>query len=121
MAKTQKWTGSSFVGLLHEQLAKATDGKRKGTGKLKRSDVRDAVEEVFQHAVACGASGQRVRFPVIGALAWREVKARRAGMGKNPFTGQPMMIKARPASRKPRWSFPKTVREMYARRWQRAA
>ncbi len=121
MAKTGKWTGSSFVTLLHERLEKKSAANGRGNGKIRRSDLRQAVEEVFEHAVACGAGGQRVRFPVIGALAWREVKARRAGMGKNPFTGEAMMLKARPASRKPRWSFPKSVRETFARRWQKAA
>ncbi len=119
MAKTQKWTGSSFVNQLHEGLEKRL--ARRGTGKLTRSDLRQAVQEVFEHAIALGASGQRVRFPVIGALAWREVKARKAGLGKNPFTGQEMVINARPASRKPRWSFPKSVREAFGRRWQKAA
>jgi len=119
MAKSQKWTGTSFVSLLHEGLEKRV--LKSPRGKLKRGDIRQAVEEVFTHALTCGASGQRVRFPVIGALAWREVKARKAGLGKNPFTGQTVMVKARPASRKPRWSFPKSVKDLYTRRWQKAA
>ena len=109
MPKTQKWTASTFTTLLHEGLTK------NGTVKIKKSDLNKAVQAVFEKAVAAGAAGQRVRFPVIGALAWREVKARKAGMGKNPFTGEPMMIKARAASRKPRWSFPKAVKEAYGR------
>ncbi len=116
MANRQQWTGSSFVSLLHERLTASTKG-----GRIKRADVSRAVQEVFEQAVRAGATGQRVRFPLIGTLAWREVKARKAGTGTNPFSGQPMMIKARPASRKPRWSFPKSVREAYARRWQKAA
>jgi nucleoid DNA-binding protein len=108
MPKTQKWTASTFTTLLHESLTK-------GDVKIKKSDLNKAVQAVFEKAVSAGAAGQRVRFPVIGALAWREVKARKAGMGKNPFTGEPMMVKARPASRKPRWSFPKAVKEAYAR------
>ena len=122
--KTSKWTASSFATLLHEELEKAANGARRTsttTFKLKKTDVRHAVESVFEHAVHAGASGQRVRFPVIGALAWREVKPRRAGMGKNPFTGESIMLKARPASRKPRWSFPKAVREAYARSFRKAA
>jgi nucleoid DNA-binding protein len=109
--------------MLHEELEKATNGARRTgtTIKIKKADVRHAVESVFDHAVHAGANGQRVRFPVIGALAWREVKARRAGMGKNPFTGESIMLKARPASRKPRWSFPKAVREAYARSARKAA
>lgn len=116
MPKSNKWTGTSFVTLLHERLEKRTKN-----GRITRTDLRRAVEEVFEHALAAGTSGQRVRFPVIGAMAWREVKARRAGAGTNPFTGQPMIVKARPASRKPRWSFPKSVREAYARPARKAA
>jgi len=109
--------------MLHAELEKAANGARRATTtyKLKKADVRHAVESVFENAVHAGASGQRVRFPVIGAMAWREVKARRAGMGKNPFTGESIMLKARPASRKPRWSFPKSVREVYARSFRKAA
>jgi nucleoid DNA-binding protein len=114
MAKTQKWTASTFTTLLHEQITK--EGL-----KVKKSDLSHAVQDVFEQAVWAGAKGQRVRFPVIGALAWREVKARRAGMGKNPFTGETIMLKARPASRKPRWSFPKSVREAYVQKARKAA
>jgi nucleoid DNA-binding protein len=109
MAKTQKWTASTFVTVLHETLTKS------GTVKIKKSELNAAVQGVFEQAVTAGTRGQRVRFPQIGALAWREVKARKAGKGTNPFTGEPMIVKARAASRKPRWSFPKSVREAYTR------
>jgi nucleoid DNA-binding protein len=109
MAKAQKWTASTFVSLLHENLAK------NGSVKIKKSELKAAVEDVFEQAITAGSRGQRVRFPQIGALAWREVKARKAGKGTNPFTGEPMILKARAASRKPRWSFPKSVREAYSR------
>jgi nucleoid DNA-binding protein len=108
VGKSQKWTASTFVGLVHEGLT------RNGT-KVKKSDLSKAVSQAFEKAVMAGAAGQRVRFPEIGAMAWREVKARKAGPGRNPFTGESITVKARPASRKPRWSFPKAVREAYAR------
>jgi nucleoid DNA-binding protein len=114
MAKTQKWTASSFVGIVHENLT------RKGF-KVKKSELNWAIQDAFESAVMAGSHGQRVRFPQIGALAWREVKARKAGRGTNPFTHEPMIVKARPASRKPRWSFPKSVREAYARQVRKAA
>ena len=41
-------------------------------------------------------------------------EARKAGKGKNPFTGEEIMLKARPESRKPRWSFPRMVKETFA-------
>ncbi len=74
-----------------------------------------------QAAIAAGARGMRVRFPEIGAMASRDVKARKAGKGTNPFTGESIMLKARPASKKPRWSFPKAVREAYGRQAARKA
>jgi nucleoid DNA-binding protein len=114
MAKSQKWTASTFTSTVHEYLTK------KGV-KVKKSDLSWAVKETFGDAIAAGARGQRVRFPEIGALAWREVKARKAGKGTNPFTGESIMLKARPASRKPRWSFPKAVKEVYARQFRKAA
>jgi nucleoid DNA-binding protein len=114
MAKTQKWTASTFVSMVHENLVE------KGV-KVKKSDLSWAIQDTFEAAVAAGARGLRVRFPQIGALAWREVKARKAGKGTNPFTGEPIMLKARPASRKPRWSFPKAVREAYGRQFRKAA
>ncbi len=55
----------------------------------------------------------------IGALVRKEVKARKAGKGVNPFTGEAIDVKARPASKKPRWSFPKSLKETFAnkRNW----
>ena len=114
MPKTQKWTASTFVTLVHENLTE------KGH-KVKKSDLNWAVKDAFQAAVSAGARGMRVRFPEIGALASRDVKARKAGKGTNPFTGESIMLKARPASKKPRWSFPKAVREAYIRQATRKA
>jgi nucleoid DNA-binding protein len=114
MPKTQKWTASTFVSLVHENLTE------KGH-KVKKSDLNWAVKDAFEAAVAAGARGMRVRFPEIGALASRDVKARKAGKGTNPFTGESIMLKARPASKKPRWSFPKAVREAYIRTAARKA
>src|SRR5207253_11448012 len=114
MAKTQKWTASTFVSLVHDNLTE------KGQ-KVKKSDLNWAVKDAFQAAIAAGARGMRVRFPEIGALASRDVKARKAGKGTNPFTGESIMLKARPASKKPRWSFPKAVREAYIRTAARKA
>jgi nucleoid DNA-binding protein len=114
MAKTQKWTASTFVSMVHENLTE------KGH-KVKKSDLSWAVKDAFEAAVAAGARGMRVRFPEIGAMASRDVKARKAGKGTNPFTGESIMLKARPASKKPRWSFPKAVREAYIRQATRKA
>src|SRR2546429_8699386 len=99
MAKTQKWTASTFVSLVHENLTE------KGH-KVKKSDLSWAVKDAFEAAVASGARGMRVRFPEIGALASRDVKARKAGKGTNPFTAQSIMLNPRPASNNPPWAVP---------------
>jgi DNA-binding protein HU-beta len=109
----------SFLDEVNNRLLKAVTVTKAGEAKIKRADLRATLEEAFQAGVKAAAGGERVRFPVIGALVRKDVKARKAGKGTNPFTGQEMTIKARPASKKPRWSFPKAVKEFYAnkRNW----
>ncbi len=120
MAKKQrfkgKWTGSSLVTRLHEELLASVEVTRKGEAQLKRAAVREAVDSVFGEVALRAAKGQRVRLPVIGTLVRKDVKARKAGKGINPFTKEPMKIKARAAFKKPRWSFPKSLRETFARK-----
>ena len=109
----------SFINQVHEDIMKTASVGRNGAVKLKRSDIKAAIENAFLDGAKAAASGERVRFPVIGALVRKEVKARKAGKGVNPFTGEPMEIKARPASKKPRWSFPRSLKETFAnkRNW----
>lgn len=117
--KSSKSKKFSFINLVHEDLTNAAEVTRKGTVRIKRSDVKAVLEKAFNEGAKQAASGERVRFPVIGALVRREIKARKSGKGVNPFTGEPMDIKARPASKKPRWSFPKSLKETFAnkRNW----
>lgn len=109
----------SFINELHEGLLKIADVNRKGEVRIKRADLKNLIESAFINGAKAAAAGERVRFPVIGALVRKEVKARKAGKGKNPFTGEPMEIKARPATKKPRWSFPRSLKETFAnkRNW----
>lgn len=104
----------SIVNEVYDALLEAAEVTKSGTVKLKRTDVRAILEDSFNRGAMAAAAGQRVRFPVIGALVRKDVKARKAGKGTNPFTGEPMTIKARPASKKPRWSFPKSLKETFA-------
>ncbi len=113
-AKIAKWTGSTFVNELYEGILDKIEVTKKGTVKLPKAELRAVVTEVFEAAAICAAKGQRVRLPVVGALCRKDVKARQAGKGTNPFTGEPMVIKARAASKKPRWSFPKSLKETFA-------
>lgn len=104
----------SFINELHESIMKAATVTRAGEVRIKRSDVKLAVETSFNNGAKAAAGGERVRFPVIGSLVRKEVKARKAGKGVNPFTGEAMEIKARPATKKPRWSFPRSLKETFA-------
>ena len=111
-----KWMGSSLVTKLHEEISASIEVTKKGEAKLKRADVRDIVDTIFEEVALRAARGERVRLPVIGALARKDVKPRKAGKGINPFTQEPMKIKARAASKKPRWSFPKGLKETFGKK-----
>ncbi|NBU19865.1 hypothetical protein EBS43_00410 [bacterium] len=114
--KKQKY---SFINEVYEGVLKTAEVTRKGQVRIKRSDLKNCLETAFVNGAKAAASGERVRFPVIGALVRKEVKARKAGKGVNPFTGEPMEIKARPATKKPRWSFPRSLKDTFAnkRNW----
>ncbi len=117
MAK--KKTKFSLINELHESIMKVATLTRKGEIRIKRSELKNAIETSFNNGAKAAAGGERVRFPVVGALVRKEVKARKSGKGVNPFTGEQMEIKARPATKKPRWSFPRSLKETFAnkRNW----
>ena len=113
MAKKTKY---SFINEVYDGALKAATTTRTGEVRIKRADLKATLETAFLNGAKAAASGERVRFPVIGALVRKEVKSRKAGKGVNPFTGEPMTIKARPASKKPRWSFPRSLKEIFAKK-----
>lgn len=117
MAK--KKTKFSFINLVHEGVMKTAEVTRRGEVRIKRTELKNVIEKAFEMGAVAAAGGERVRFPVIGALVRKEVKARKAGKGVNPFTGEAMEIKARPATKKPRWSFPRSLKDTFAnkRHW----
>ncbi len=104
----------SMINEIHEAILSLASVSKNGAIKLKRADLKNAIEHTFTTGAKLAASGERIRFPVIGALVARPVKARKAGKGLNPFTGEEITVKARPESRKPRWSFPKAIKETFA-------
>lgn len=104
----------SFVNELHENVSKIAEATRSGTVRIKRTELKKAIETAFENGAKAAAGGERVRFPVIGTLLRKDVKARKAGKGVNPFTGEAITVKARAASKKPRWSFPKSMKETFA-------
>jgi nucleoid DNA-binding protein len=114
MAKKAAKKKYSFINELYEGVMNITEVSKNGAIKLKRSELKDLIENTFTKGAKLAAGGERVRFPVIGAIVRRDVKARKAGKGVNPFTGETVDVKARPASKKPRWSFPKTLKDTFA-------
>ncbi len=120
--KTAKTAASGKYSLVEDVLdsiMEVAEVSKKGEIKLKKTDVKNLLEECFQRAAVVATGGEKVRIPFLGNLMFSEVKARKAGKGVNPFTGEPMEIKARPASRKPRFSFARTAKETFAnkRNW----
>lgn len=113
--KTAKKSGKfSVINELHEAILTIASASKTGQVKVKRSELKNVIESAFLQGAKKAASGERVRFPIIGVLARRDVKARKSGKGVNPFTGEEIMVKARPESKKPRWSFPKNLKETFA-------
>ena len=114
MAKKAAKKKYSFLNEVYEGVLSITEVSKNGAIKLKRTDLKDLIETAFNKGAKLAAGGERVRFPVIGAIVRRDVKARKAGKGTNPFTGEAVDVKARAASKKPRWSFPKTLKETFS-------
>jgi nucleoid DNA-binding protein len=115
MAKKKTQTKFNLVNEIYEGVLKNAQTTRTGTVKLKRADLKALIENTFETAAKRAAQGERVRFPIIGALVRKEVAAKKGGVKTtNPFTGEPMVTKARPATKKPRWSFPRTLKDTFA-------
>jgi nucleoid DNA-binding protein len=112
-SKSKKSGKFSVINALHEGILAISTATKTGQVKMKRSELKNMIETAFLQGAKKAASGERVRFPVIGVLARRDVKPRKAGKGVNPFTGEEIMVKARPESKKPRWSFPKNLKETF--------
>ena len=119
MAKKKEKEKFSFINELHEEILEIATVARDGSVRIKRTDLRKAMETVLEKGAKSAAGGDRIRLPFIGSLSFKEVKARKAGKGTNPFTGEPMTIKARPATKKPRFTFSKGAKETFAnkRNW----
>jgi nucleoid DNA-binding protein len=114
MAKKKAPTKFNLIGQLHGKVLETAEVTRKGELRIKRTELKKVIEETFGDAIKRAASGERIRFPVIGAIVRKDIRPRKAGKGTNPFTGEAMEIKARAASKKPRWSFPKTLKETFS-------
>jgi nucleoid DNA-binding protein len=104
----------SFVDEVYQGILEIAEVDRKGEVKIKKSELKGLLETAMEVGARAAVKGQRVKLPFIGTLTRKDVPARKAGKATNPFTGEPMVVKARPASMKPRWSFPKSMKDLFA-------
>ena len=70
--------------------------ERVGFSKKESAELVETVFDVIKDALV---GGEKVKFSGFGNFIVREKNARK---GRNPFTGEEIMIKAKPASRKVR-------------------
>jgi DNA-binding protein HU-beta len=79
---------------------------------------RRDVEHVWEHALAViqesVRSGADVSITGFGKFKQRVTKARKAGMQKNPFTGEMVKVAAKPPSKKPAFTPAKPFKEFVA-------
>ena len=77
--------------------------------------ARKEVEQVYEHTLRtiqdAVKKGEKVALTGFGRFTQRVQAARKAGMGKNPFTGETIKIAARPERRLPRFSPAKQFKE----------
>ncbi|MCB1306907.1 MAG: HU family DNA-binding protein [Leptospiraceae bacterium] len=109
----------SIVDELLAGISEIAEVTRQGDVRIKKTDLKKALESVLEQAARKATAGERVTIPALGSLTAKKVEARKARKGINPFTGEPTTFKARPESRKPRMSFNKATKEIFAnkRNW----
>ncbi len=94
-----KLTGASMIGYLAEKSG------------LVRKDVKQVMEDLFDLVGQGVMRGERVAIGKIGKMFIRVRPARPAHPGRNPATGEEIMIPAKPATKVPRFTFSKTFKE----------
>ena len=84
-----------------------------GLSKKEVASVFDALSNLMHRHLKKNAAGE-FTLPGLMKCSVKRKPATKARKGVNPFTGEEMMVAARPASKKPRWSFPKSLKETFA-------
>jgi integration host factor subunit alpha len=95
----EKLTGASMIGYIAEKNG------------LARKDAKQVMEHLFELIGIGVMRGERVTIGKIGKMFIRLRPARAAHPGRNPLTGQEIMIPAKPATKVPRFTFSKTFKE----------
>ena len=91
--KPTKFTASAMV----SHLAAANG--------LPKAKMREVFESVFDLVEAGALSGVRVPIGKMGKVYVRVRPAQKARKGRNPLTGEEITIKAKPATKVPRFAF----------------
>ena len=113
--KTNASKKYSFLDDIRDRVLEIAEASKSGEVKIKRSDMKAVLDAAFENAAIQSARGERVRFPIIGTLVRKEVVAVKGGTKYlDPFTKEEKIRKPRPASKKPRWSFPKSAKEIFS-------
>jgi DNA-binding protein HU-beta len=78
--------------------------------------ARKEVEQVYEHTLRsiqdAVRQGKKVSLAGFGKFSQRVRAARKAGMGKNPFTGETIQVAARPALKLPKFAPAKQFKDV---------
>lgn len=77
-----------------------------------RRDAVNVVETVFNEIARSLSKGEAVQIAGFGTFKKKVVPARKARPGRNPFTGENIMLKAKPASSKPTFTSAKVLKDV---------
>ncbi len=98
-----KYTASAMV----SYLASANE--------LPKAKMRDVFESVFDLVESGVMAGQRVPIGKMGKVYVRVRPAQKARKGRNPLTGEEITIKARPATKVPKFTFNRAFKQTAAK------
>ena len=79
---------------------------------LAKKDANAAIELIFEEIARSLSKGEPVQVAGFGTFKKKVVPARKARMGRNPFTGEQVMFDAKKASSKPVFSSAKVLKDI---------
>lgn len=80
--------------------------------ELNKKDSVAAIDAVFDEIARSLSKGEAVAITGFGTFKKKVVPARKARMGRNPFTGEAVKISAKKASSKPTFTATKALKEV---------
>ena len=101
--KPTKYTSSAMISYLAAM------------NELPKAKMREVFESVFEVVEAGVMSGMRVPIGKMGKVYVRVRPAQKARKGRNPLTGEEITIKARPATKVPKFMFTKAFKQTAAK------